>query len=258
MHPSKPVTQICGHRGASGVAPENTLVAFQRALDEGASWIEFDVHLSMDGEVVVFHDDTLERTTDLNLQKRPEELTLKELKQLDAGSWFDPRFAGERIPTLDEVLQTFKGKLGMNIEIKTDPQKTNSNNGLEYKVADILARYDLFDIKDVIVNSIDPERLIKLHAYAPKIPIGVIYSPNDPDMPTGSDLLALVSLTAARALHPDHLLTDEQLMYTARQAGVMVNTWTVNAPVDMRRMVDLGVDMIMTDYPSVLREVMHL
>src|SRR3954465_12682255 len=104
---------ICGHRGASGHAPENTLVAFKRARELGATWIEFDVQLSADGVPIILHDDTLERTSDLGKPLRPTELTLAELKSLDAGSWFGPEFVGERIPTLDEVLEEFGTVLGL-------------------------------------------------------------------------------------------------------------------------------------------------
>src|SRR3954447_15867557 len=104
---------VCGHRGASGHAPENTLVAFRRAKELGATWIEFDVQLSADGIPIILHDDTLERTTNLGQQLRPTELTLAQLKDLDAGSWFSPEFAGEKIPTLEEVLQEFGDSLDM-------------------------------------------------------------------------------------------------------------------------------------------------
>ena len=95
---------VCGHRGACGYAPENTFAAFKLALEQGAKWIEFDVQLSRDGVPVILHDDTLERTTDRGGPRAPAELSLSELKELDAGSWFSQDYAGERIPTLDEVL----------------------------------------------------------------------------------------------------------------------------------------------------------
>lgn len=247
---------ICAHRGASGHAPENTMAAFRKALADGASWIEFDIHLSADGEVIVMHDETLERTTDMQTSRRCCELTLAQLKQLDAGSWFDKSFAGERIPTLDEVLTEFKGKLGMNVEIKSSPTY-NLNDGIEQKVADLLARHGLHRIEDVIVNSFDPRRLQKFRACAPRVTLGAIYCPDDEEFPSPADARVLISLTAAQALHPDHKATDEAFMHIARQAGVMVNTWTVNDISDMQRMAALGVDMIMTDYPSRLQGLLR-
>lgn len=245
---------VCGHRGASGHAPENTIAAFREALEAGATWIEFDVQLTADGEVIVLHDTYLERTTDLKQRVRPSTLTLAELKKLDAGSWFGPGFAGERIPTLDEVLEEFKGKLGFNVEIKSRPT-VEPDNEIEVIVAQKLARHNLHDINEVIVSSFDPIRLAALHAYDERLPLGALYDPKD--HPRRFDPFLLIPITGARAFHPKHTAINEALMERARKQGLMVNTWTVNEIPDMLRMIELGVDIIITNYPAQLREVIE-
>jgi glycerophosphoryl diester phosphodiesterase len=243
---------VCGHRGASGHAPENTMAAFREALEAGADWIEFDVQLSADGEVIVLHDDTLQRTTDLRQARRPTEFSLLELKRLDAGSWFGPGFAEERLPTLDEVLEEFRGRLGMNVELKSRPG-FEADNGIERKVAEALVRHNLLDIEQVIVSSFDPGRIAALHALNERLPLGALYSPKE--LPRGFDPFQLIHITGAKALHPPFKVVDETLVARARKAGVLVNTWTVNELPDMQRMIDLDLDMIITNYPAQLREL---
>jgi glycerophosphoryl diester phosphodiesterase len=243
---------VCGHRGASGHTPENTIAAFREALEAGADWIEFDVQLSADGELIVLHDDTLERTTDLQQARRPTEFSLVELKKLDAGSWFGSGFAGERIPTLDEVLEEFRGRLGMNVEIKSRPG-FETDNGIEHKVAEALVRHNLLDIDQVIVSSFDPGRIAALHALNERLPLGALYSPKH--LPQSVDPFQLISLTGAKALHPPFKVVNETLMAQARKMGVLVNTWTVNELPDLQRMIDLDLHMIITNYPAQLREL---
>ena len=252
--PEKIKPLVCGHRGASGDAPENTMAAFHKALAVGADWIEFDVQLSADGKVIVLHDDTLQRTTNLRQPLRPVEFSLAELKKLEAGSWFSPAFAGEHIPTLDEVLEEFQGRLGMNIEIKSRPG-FEADNGIERKVAEVLVRHHLFEIEQVLVSSFDAGRLAALHALDERLPLGALYSPKE--LPLGFDPFHLLQLTGARALHPPFKVVDEMLIARAKKAGVLVNTWTVNELPDMQRMVDLGLDMLITNYPAQLRELLE-
>ncbi|MEK6570557.1 MAG: glycerophosphodiester phosphodiesterase family protein [Bacteroidota bacterium] len=123
---------VVAHRGCSGRAPENTVAAFEMALEFGADMIECDVRLTKDDEVVVFHDRTLNRTTDGG--GPVEERTLEDLKKLDAGSWFSRRFSGERIPTLNEVLCLLEGRAFLNIELKADSRKRRSHVLLEERV----------------------------------------------------------------------------------------------------------------------------
>jgi glycerophosphoryl diester phosphodiesterase len=252
MSASLPKTLVCGHRGASGYAPENTFAAFQKALEQGASWVEFDVQLSADGVPIILHDDTLERTTDKGGSRRPTELTLAELKELDAGAWFSPEYKGEKIPTLDEVLVKFGSKLGLNIEIKSKVG-FETDNKIEEKIAEAVKRFGLYDT--VVVSSFDPLRLAALHAYDSEIPIGALYTGRAQDYPPGFDAFKLPEITGAKAMHPHFKVIDAAYVEKTRSLGLAVNTWTVNEPEDMQRLVGLGINMIITNYPDRLKAV---
>ncbi len=252
MSASLPKTLVCGHRGACGYAPENTFAAFQKALEQGASWIEFDVQLSADGVPIILHDDTLERTTDKGGSRRPTELTLAELKELDAGVWFGPEYKGEKILTLDEVLEKFGSKLGLNIEIKSKPG-FEADNKIEEKIAESVKRFALYD--SVVVSSFDPLRLAALHAYDPQIPIGALYTGRPQDYPPGFDAFKLPEITGAKAMHPHFKIIDAAYVEKTRNLGLAVNTWTVNEPEDMQRLVGLGINMIITNYPDRLKAI---
>ncbi len=241
------MTIICGHRGASGYAPENTLASFRLAREMGASWIEFDVQLSRDGVPIILHDDTLERTTNLGQPLRPTTLTLAELKKLDAGSWFGSDFAGESLPTLDEVLTEFGSQLGLNIEIKSRPG-FEADNGLERQIADLVRRHNLAE--SVLISSFDPLRLTALHAYDPGLSLGALYTDRPGYYPSDFDPIALARSFGAVALHPPFAALDAALLDRAHAAKLAVNTWTVNQEADLRRMRDLGVDMVITNYPD--------
>lgn len=245
---------VCGHRGASGHAPENTLVAFRRARELGATWIEFDVQLSADGVPIILHDDTLERTTNLGQPLRPTELDLAELKKLDAGSWFGPEFAGEPIATLEEVLEEFGTILGLNIEIKSRPG-FEADNGLERKIADAVRKYALQD--KVLISSFDPTRLRALHQYDPELRLGALYTSRASDYPPNFDPIAMAQSFEAVALHSPYTVVNEALVARAHQHGLAVNTWTSNELAEMRRLIDLGVDMIITNYPDRLSALLQ-
>lgn len=239
--------QVCGHRGASGYAPENTLAAFRLAKQMGATWIEFDVQLSADGVPIILHDDTLERTTNLRQPERPTALGLEELKKLDAGSWFGVEFSGEPIPTLDEVLSEFGETLGLNIELKSRPG-FEADNGLEQKVADAVRRYNLQD--KVLVSSFDPFRLMSLHRYAPEIRLGALYTDKTEQYPHNFDPIKMAQSFGAVAIHPQYTLVNPELVERGHEAGLQVNTWTVNETDDMERLIGLGLNLIITNYPD--------
>jgi glycerophosphoryl diester phosphodiesterase len=158
------------HRGASGYAPENTQAAFQKGLELGADFLEFDVHLSKDGELIIIHDDKLNRTT--NGKGLVKDLTLAELKELDAGGTFDATFIGEKIITLDELLDEFYGKIGLLIEIK----KSHLYPGIEEKVVALLEEYG--DLSIIIVQSFDVESMRKVHSLLPELQIAILMKPS--------------------------------------------------------------------------------
>jgi glycerophosphoryl diester phosphodiesterase len=251
---SGPTPAVCGHRGASGHAPENTLVAFRRAKELGATWIEFDVQLSADGVPIILHDDTLARTTNLGQQLRPTQLTLAELKDLDAGSWFSPEFAGEKIPTLEEVFEACGSELGLNIEIKSTPN-FEADNGLEQKIADLVRRYKLEDT--ALISSFDPHRLASLHRYDPGLRLAFLYEARPDLYLPDFDPIVTAKSFGAVALHPPFRIIDSSLVERTRTNGLDINTWTVNEIPDMERMVALGLDIIITNYPDRLVKVLE-
>lgn len=234
-----------GHRGAGGLAPGNTLAAFQVALDLGIDGVELDVQRCRTGEVVVIHDLTVDRTT--NGTGAVKDLSLAEIKALDAGSHFGPRFAGERIPTLAEVLDLVGDRLLVNVELKSSSPRTD---GLEAEVIRLIRERNLE--RHVLTSSFNPFALWRTRRLAPDLKLGLLYAHNLP-LPLRRAWLAFLSHPEAR--HPDYPLVDELLMAQARSHGWQVNTWTVNEPDDMRRMMDLGVDGIITDRPDVLEVV---
>ncbi len=234
------------HRGASAAAPPNTLVAFEKAVELGADGIEFDVHLSADGVPVIIHNFTVDDTTDGN--GRVASLTLAQLKQLDAGSHFDPAFAGERIPTLEEVLETAGSQLLLNIELKTTSVR---DNGLEQAVIAQVEQHDLGD--SVLFSSFNPFSLRRVKMIAPHIPVGLLYAPGLP-LPLRRAWLAPMFPHEAR--HPEHTMVDAHYMAWARRRGYRVNTWTVDDPDEMQRLIGLGVDGIITNVPDVLHRIL--
>lgn len=228
------------HRGACAVAPENTLRAFGRAIELGADGIELDVQLSADGILVVCHNFDVDQTS--NGHGRIAALPLAELKQLDFGSWFGPQFAGERIPTLDEVFDSLSPPALVNIELKSMSLR---DNGLEAAVATLVRRRAVYD--RVIVSSFNPVALWRLRRLDPHIEIGLLYAPNLPIILARAWLRPWVR---PHALHPEQTLVDTNYMAWARRRGYAVNVWTVNEVAAMRRLIDVGVTSIITDYPD--------
>lgn len=242
----RPVLNI-GHRGAREAAPENTLSSFLAAESMGAHGIELDVMLSRDGELVVIHDYDLDATT--NGKGPVKECTLAELKQLDAGSWFDEAFTGERIPTLEEVIEVLDPRTLINIELKTESPATD---GLENAVVEVIQKHDLYD--RVIVSSFNPIALLRMKWADKNIPVGLLYAP---DLPRYLSEGWFISILRPEALHPEVRIVDEKYMEWAREKGYRVNVWTVNEAADLKRMLELEVDGIITDRPDLLLQLMQ-
>lgn len=265
------MTMIIAHRGARARAPENTLPAFLLALEMGAAGIELDVQCSKDGALIVMHDFTVDRTTDGS--GPVAELTLKELQQLDAGSYFGYRYLWTRIPTLEKVLDRVGDRCMVNIEIKS---KVVTGGAEVDAVAEIVRRRNLYD--QVIVSSFNPMSLIKMRLLDSKIRLGLLYAePLTTEMEKAwygsvvwpSSIMQLYggsasslehsmqqSITTPEALHPRYDLVDEVYMEKARQHGKLVNVWTVNDVDEARRLSALGVDAIITDVPDVLLQAL--
>ena len=237
---------VIAHRGARDVAPENTLAAFQAALDADADGIELDVTRCATGEIVVIHDDTLDRTT--NGSGPVAEVTFSSLRALDAGTWFAPQFAGQRVPLLSEVLDLVGHQVRVNVEIKGRSWK---DDGIEVEIAQMIRERGLG--QEVVTSSFNPPALVRMRRAAPELQRGLLYAPNMPAClsPTWTRLL-----TRPEALHPYYAMMDTEAMHRARRQGHRVNVWTVNELEDMQAMIDLKVDAIITDHPARLRELL--
>jgi glycerophosphoryl diester phosphodiesterase len=241
LYPKIPL--LLGHRGASAYTPENTLVAFRRALELGADGFELDVTLSADGVPVVIHDDTVERTTDG--QGRVDRLTLAQLKQLDAGyrAKFGAEFAGEPIPTLAEVLAGLGQRALINVELKKDP---SPDRKLAETVVALIREHGVAE--RVVVSSFYYDNLRRVKAIAPPLPVGLLYSPDEPLRMLRAWLRPGVH---AEAHHPYYRLINMSTLRWYHARGYRVNVWTVNAEADLARLTRLGVDGIITDRPDV-------
>ncbi len=234
-----------GHRGASAYAPENTLAAFDLAFEMGADGVELDVTLSKDGVPVVIHDDTVDRTT--NGHGLIQQMTLEQIKQLDAGVKFD-KYCGERIPTLQEVLERV-GKRGLvNIELKGTAVR---DDGLEAAVARVVEKTCTVD--NVLFSSFNPFALNRVARVLPNVPRGLLYAD---DLPIYLRRAWLRPLAHPTAMHPKYTMITATFVSWARSKGYAINTWTVNEPEDMERLIGLGINAIITNKPDVLGKVL--
>ena len=223
---------IIAHRGASRLEPENTMRAFKKAIALGADMIEFDVHECASGEIVILHDDTLERTT--NGYGLIGKTTLAGLERLDAGK-------GEHIPTLEKVLETFKGKIKLNIELK------GKHTG--EPVADLLHEYIYhhgWRITDIVVTSFLHDELLKLHKIMPVVQLGALFDIGD---------AIEYDPTIFKYIVVPHEILTLELVHQAHEKKVKVFTYTVNEPEDIQRAIQCGVDGIISDCPDKIKSI---
>ncbi len=241
---------LIAHRGASGHAPENTLVAVRRAMDMRAEMVEVDILLSKDGIPVLLHDPSLDRTTDGT--GVVSNFTLEELKALDAGTWFGEQFAGEQIPTVDELLAMCKGKMALNLEIKTQAVSDMQEGGVVEKVVELVRKHGME--RNVIFSSFDPRAIVQLKAIAPDIAGAILYDNRHYE---GAHPVDIVSSLGADAFNCHWRQVSSGLVDSLHRVNVPINVYTVNSDTLMHRMLDLGVDGIFTDYPDVLLQVLR-
>lgn len=248
--PSQPKTAVIAHRGASGHAPEHTLSSYRLAALMNADYIEVDVHATKDGKLVALHDATLARTTNVETVYphrspwRVSDFSLRELKKLDAGSWFHPRFAGERIPTLDEVIQMLKAE-----RVEAPLYIETKQPGIERAVVHLLKKHGFLQQRRVMFQSFHPE---SLQALRPLIPRGVplIQLVGEKEARSGRDeLLQQIAVYADGIGLPLSAVTEEWVR-AAHGRGLMVHVYTVNEPHDLARLCAMGVDGVFTDYPD--------
>lgn len=234
------------HRGASAVRPENTLAAFRKALEIGADLIELDVRFSRDGSVIVFHDRRLERTTD---GRGPvNALTLRQLRQLDAGSWFSPEFKGEMIPTLEEVIALVSpGKIKLCIEIKIDRGAEKIREELVGNVINII-RSSGFQTRS-LPSSFDKACLPLVKKLMPGLPCGLIFSEEKIWEEVDASNFAQTDYLSARW----NIVTAERVR-RAHRAGRRVIAWTIDGEKELEKMIQCGVDVIASNDPRWLIE----
>lgn len=238
---------ILAHRGASAHAPENTLAAFILAREEGADGVELDAKLSADGQVVVMHDSTVDRTTDGH--GRVNAMNLAMLRTLDAGAWFAPQFCGERIPLLDEVLEAVGPDMWVNIELTN---YTSPTDALVERVARVVTRHAM--LNRVIFSSFLPGNLQRIRRLLPAALTAILAWKGWVGFPARGMFGHRV---APQILHPHLHDTSEFLIAAAHRRGQRVHVWTVNQPGDIRRMLDWGVDGLITDDPGLARSVLQ-
>jgi glycerophosphoryl diester phosphodiesterase len=233
---------IIGHRGASAEAPENTLAAFRRAAELGAAGFETDLRVTSDGEFVLLHDARVNRTT--NGRGQVDELPLEAVRRLDAGSWFDERFAGERIPTLEEALE-LAAKLDLRVYLEV---KAPLSSSLPRALAERLR--NTRRLERIVVLAFDGATIAAVRKAEPGLETALLT-----DRERGA--VREAQRAGAKHLAPRHMRATPRLIRQAREAGLGVVVWTVNRRREMRRMLSLGVDGIMTDYPGRLTEMIE-
>ena len=242
---------IVAHRGVSGHYPENTLIAFEKAVELSqrgcAAMIELDVHLTLDNEVVVIHDDTVDETT--NGHGRVRELTLAQIKQLDA-SGDKQEFSPVSVPTLNEVLALVKNKILLNIEIKARGIANQARELLCQKVVDLVRAHDMKD--EVVISSFDHELLGIVGVLDPSLKRFLLigYDTFSRYGITDANLIAYIKKQGAIGASFLQMMVSEQLIQEMHEAGLRIGAWTVNDLIRGKELLDWGIDLLFTDYPE--------
>lgn len=241
-----PNPAIIAHRGASAYAPENTLAAFELAVRQKADAIELDAKLTLDNHVVVFHDQTLERTT--GVHGRVIGSKLADLRRLDAGSHFDVAYWGETIPTLDEVFELVGRYILINVELTNYASPTDH---LPEQVAEIVQKHNL--AQRVMFSSFNPIALLRIHRKLPQVPIGLLAYDGRKGSWARSSLGELIRYQSLNISLED---AEASLVDRVHRKGRRLLVYTVNQAEDMRRLFQLGVDGIFTDDPLTAKRVL--
>jgi glycerophosphoryl diester phosphodiesterase len=237
--------RVIAHRGFSGEAPENTVVAVRAAIKAGADMAEIDVTLTADDQIVCLHDEKVNRTT--NGRGRISDLTLSEAQRLDAGFWFSQTFTGERIPTLDAVLEAAKNNILLNIEIKPETVE----RGITAKVVEAINKHQMQDL--VIISSFSPVALAQVHAL-------------DPDLHTASlfkrklhrkiDPGEILREAKSSSLNINRFYLSRRIRERCQELAIPIAAYNANSRRKMEKLIDKGVHSIFTDYPDLLVEVL--
>ncbi len=221
------------------------MAAFQLAITQNSDGIELDVTLTADGQVVVIHDTSIDRTTTGRGQVKSMDLST--LRQFDAGSWFGPAFAGERVPTLNEVLELVGNKIITNIEIQAYSSPLDQTTE---KVASLVAYHGLEDT--IIFSSFNPRALAKIHQHLPSVPIGILLQPGK----LGACMKLFFDWQVNyHSIHPHYSAVTPKMIQRAKAKGHRVIAYTVNQPEDIRGLFTMGIDGIFTDDPALALKI---
>jgi len=241
---------LFGHRGCSKLAPENTLASFQKILDNNIPGVELDVQMCSTGEIIVLHDLNLKRTT--GFDALASETELAEIKKLDAGSWFNKSFAGERIPTLDEVFELLGTSVYYDIEIK---HKRKTPGELEKKLAEKIIKWNFQDY--VFVSSFNPIAVLGVRNSDPTLDTALIYTKSK-DFPwyyhNGGGKYICKPNILKPTKHKVNLFT---MLHSKKILGYKIITWTEDNLLKAEKYIDLGIDGIVTNVPENMIELFH-
>lgn len=248
---------VIAHRGASAGWPENTIPAFVAGIDQGADMIEVDVHMSADGELVIVHDVTLDRTTNVRSvcpersDTRVKSMNAAEIAELDAGSWKGEAFAGLQVPTLAEVLAlVHTTRTGLLLEVKHPelyPGIAEAIVAACDEVPDYLERSLAAGL--LVVQSADWGFVREFHELAPEVPVGLLGRPTEQQL---REFAAWVD-----QINPEHIDADADYLTMVHELGMSSLVWTVDAVTDMEKSIDYGADGIITNVPDLLVEVVE-
>lgn len=232
---------IVAHRGYRQKYPENTLAAYKAAVEAGVSMIELDVNFSRDRKVVVIHDATLERTTDGH--GAVSDNTMAELKKLDAGSWFDPRFADQHLPELSEVLDLVNGRARVNIEIKAHAYEHNHPpDAIEKQVVELVKQKNMQD--SILISSFEIDILVQIASMQEPAAIALISK-----TPVSNRIIEICTSLKVFSWHPDHLIVTPRQVDMMHVAGLKVFPYNVDTYEDYVKMMKMKVDGVITDDP---------
>lgn len=241
------MARIFAHRGLSGIAPENTLSAIKACCEHNVTWFETDVDILADGTPVLMHDTSLARTT--NSAKTLYDITQEDLKNIDAGSWFNEKYRGEKIPTLAELIDLMNTEgLNANIEIKSNEQGAERSYQLLEAVIAELER--LNPEREVLVSSFNHVLLNEFSRRSPRHKTAALFT----EQMLQPDWLSVVQMLEVDAIHPEDSVMTEKLTQQMRDAGYDINVWTVNSRARANELVNWGVTGLFTDYAHLMSD----
>ncbi|MCI6152655.1 glycerophosphodiester phosphodiesterase [Fusobacterium perfoetens] len=239
------MTKNFAHRGFSGCYPENTMLAFEKAVEVGADGIELDVQLTKDGEVVIIHDETIDRTTDG--KGTVVSFTYEELQKFDASFKFRGQMGFNKIPTLREYFELVKDtNIITNIELKTG---INEYFGIEEKVWELIKEYKLEE--KVIISSFNHYSILRMKKIAPSLKCGLLSETWIVDAGKYTENLGI------ECYHPHFANMTKDIVKEIKSHGIEINTWTVNKEEDMRDLIEKGIDIIIGNYPDLAKKIIN-